>query len=396
MRSQRLFYLNALFDLELGGYPLQKVRQSAIEMGPLFSFCGTANDRLLLDVETDDAYWNYLESLRIPFAPPLNSGDSPALFSGIAWGWNRESVNRFTELGVQCRHPDLDIVQKTNNRSFCAAFNQASGTGVPGTRFCSTAIEVRQAVHDLNNNFPLVAKPAFGGSGMGFVTLESQEDADNRSTRLINNHGCTIEPWCDRVHDLSSSCTIGEDGAIRDLRHYRCYTNRRGMFYGVTFGSETDPVLESWQDELESAVRFAGTALAKTGYWGPVSFDSFVFRDFRSGKEQLAPVIEINSRFFMSAIAHALHEKTGRDRACFFRFVGKKNCPLPDLYDDLKSLLGELSFDSTLRRGVIVLSPLRVLHEKKWVQPVRSAFFIVGNDRDEMLNLDGKLQETIA
>src|SRR5664279_3291064 len=108
--SPRLFYMNALFDLELGGYPVERVRAGALEMGSLFAFCGTNNDRTLLDVNVSDDYWNYLDSLGIPYAPLLSGNDNPVGFSGVAWGWNRQSVDRFSSLGVKCTYPDLKVV----------------------------------------------------------------------------------------------------------------------------------------------------------------------------------------------------------------------------------------------------------------------------------------------
>lgn len=391
MNHPRLLYLNPLFDLELGNYPVDKIRQSAIEMGPLFAFCGNRNDRILLDVNVPDDYWHYLDSLSIPYAPVLAQADTPSDFKGMAWGWNESSALRFRSLGVPINHPDLSVVKKINNRKFCAEFNQASSTGVPGSRFCSSPQEVRHAIHDLNSFFPLVAKPAFGGSGMGFVTIDDPEKDLPAVDAIAAHNGCTIEPWCERIHDVSSSCVINEDGTITDLRHYCCYTNSRGMFYGVIFGAK-DSVAEKHQRDLAISARAACTSLSNEKYFGPVSFDSIVYHEKESGSERLATVIEINGRCFMSAIAHALFEKIGTDRTCFFRFLGKKQCVLPDSYVTLKSKLGNGAYDPATRRGIMLLSALRVYHEKNVVQPVRSAFLIAGSSQDEIRSMDDQLR----
>jgi hypothetical protein len=387
-----LFYLNALFDLELGGHSVERVRAGALEMGTLFAFCGTKDDRILLDVKVPGDYWKYLDSCALPYAPMLGDNDNPTHFSGVAWGWNRQIVERLSALGVRRRHPDLQVVKKINNRSFCAAFNNSTQTGVPGTRFCSTLDEVHKAVHDLNNRFPLVAKPAFGGSGSGFITMSGPGDNADGLEKLVKRHGCIIEPWCDRVVDVSSSCVISESGTIADLRRYRCFTSNRGAFIGVTFPGEIDPVIEKYRFELDCAVNMAIDALVKAGYFGPVSFDSFVYRDPSSGEERLAAIIEINGRHGMSSIAHALYASIGDERTCYFRFLGRKMCALPATYDECRQRIGEHWYDPVKRKGVVLLTPLRVAHGKLWVQPVRSAFFIVGSDMDEVRAMDDGLR----
>jgi hypothetical protein len=394
--SPRLFYLNALFDLELGGHPVESVRAGALEMGPLFSFCGTKHDRLLLDVQVPDEFWDYLDSLAIPYAPLLNDNDNPSDFSGTAWGWNDKSIDRFSSLGVHCRHPDLQVVKKVNNRSFCASFNTANRTGVPGTRFCASMDEVRKAAGDLKNRFPLVAKPAFGGAGFGFAVINNPDAIEGISSdgtrKLLLRHGCTIEPWCDRLHDVSSSCTIGNEGSIANLRHYRCFTNKHGSFYGVALGGATDPVIRKYRHDLDNTAALAVNALKNAGYTGPVSFDSFVYRDAISGNEKLAAIIEINGRYIMSTIAHALYSAIGRDRSCCFRFLGRKRCSLPETYGECGSIIGKDRYDPQERKGIILLTPLRVAHGKIGVRPVRSAFFIVGLNSNEVMAMDERLK----
>lgn len=391
-----LFYLNALFDLELGGYPVESVRAGALEMGSLFAFCGTMDDRTLLDVKVPDEYWNYLDSLALPYAPVLSSSDNPADFSGVAWGWNTKSADRFSSIGVRSHHPDLQVVKKVNNRSFCASFNAATNTGVPGTRFCTSMDDVRKAADDLKNRFPYVAKPAFGGAGFGFVTITAPDAIEGSASggiqKLLLQHGCTIEPWCDRLHDISSSCIIRDIGTAADLRHYRCFTNKRGSFYGLALGGETDTVIQKYQPDLENGAALAIDALKNAGYFGPVSFDSFVYRDTRSGEERLAGIIEINGRHIMSTIAYALHSSIGTDRSGFFRFLGRKICSLPARYEECRDRLGKDWYNPEERRGVIILTPLRVAHGKQWTRPVRSAFFIVGLNSDEVLAMDNRLR----
>ena len=397
--SPRLFYFNALFDLELGGYPVDGARAAAREMTVLFAPLGTGRDHVLLDVGVPQAWQRYLSGYGIDAAQPLGAGDSGEEFSAVPWGWNETSAARLAGLAARSRHPDFLIVKAANSRRWCAAFNHATGTGVPGSRFCTTALEAQQAAAGLSGAFPLVAKPNFGGAGFGFVKIDSSEDlrapCRRGITRLLNSGGFTLEPWCDRVYDVSSSCIIAEDGAIGDLRHYRCHTTSHGAFYAVSVGG-ADPCIERRRDELEHAARQAAQALARAGYFGPAGFDSFVYREKITGEERLAPVIEINARFVMSAIAHALHAKIGEGRQCLFRLLTRRRCALPDSYEALETLLGSDRYDPAKRRGILLATPLRVCHATEWVQPARSAFFLVAHSEDEAALMDKRLRDAVG
>jgi hypothetical protein len=397
LQNQDIYYFNALFDLELGGYPMERDRAGALEMSSLFSFCGTGRDRFLLDIAIRDEHWTYLKKNCIPHALPFYTTDTPTDFNGIAWGWNKKSAERFQALGVHCKHPELSVIRTVNGREFCAKFNAETATGVPGSRFCKSAEDIRFAVHALKNNFPFVIKPTFGDPGFGFIIINSPDEMDGepgrKIDRLIAQNGCVVEPWCERVYDVSSSCVLKSDGSIDSLRHYRCYTGKRGTFYGVVFGG-TNPIIEQHREKLEQAVRHACRALTREGYFGPVSFDSLVFKDNKSGHLMLAPVIEINARYTMSFIAHALYSSIGCDRCCFFRFINRRLLSLPETYSAWEEYCGADCYSPEKRKGIITLSPLRVSHSAQWIQPSRSAFLIVASSEDEMVAMDARLRRT--
>lgn len=396
--ASRLLYFDALFDLELGGYPTDSVEKSAKEMSPLFSFVGNQEDRILMDIAVQDDYWEYIELCTIPHAKPFVKDENIEGLLGKAWGWNEKSVEHLCSLGAVCQYPDLVTVKKINSREWCAAFNHATGTGVPGSRFCATEEEFRHAADDLKNELPLVVKPAFGVAGFGFALITSQKEIADQLPEIARRqvlHGCTIEPWCDRIHDVSSSCEITRDGRVLKTCHYRCHANQRGAFFGIALG-RNDPIVENVRLILDETVVKACRALSDAGYFGPVSFDSFVYRDRKTGQERLAPVIEVNGRHVMSTIAHALYDGIGKERWCLFRFINRRNCVLPDTYASLGALLGADSFDCHTRNGILLLSPLRVSHGQGWVQPSRSAFFIVAENSEALWSMDARLKKIVA
>jgi hypothetical protein len=372
-----IYFFNPLFELELGNLPTERISDSAIEMTPLFSLLGNSEDRIICDVELPEEYTKYLSESGIDHAG-FDPQTKPQ--TGVAWGWNQQSKNRLLKFDSVCNHPDLCVIKLVNSRKWCAEFNHKTDTGVPGSRFCQTQEAFDRARALLDDKFPLVAKPNFGTAGHGFVKILTPIGAKGFLPLQNINTGITLEPWCDRVADLSSSCLINADKSINNLRHYQCIVNAHGAFSGVMIGGR-NLFLEKYHDALTDAATQAATALAAAGYFGPVSFDSFVYRDSSTQNDKLASIIEINARYSMSSIAFAVQEKIGKDRMGRFLFVSRRNLKLPDSYHHLSALFPDL-YDPKSRVGILPLSPLRIKHPHRteWSQPARSAFFIAGRN----------------
>jgi hypothetical protein len=392
----RLFYFNPLFDLELGGNPAGPVAASAKQMSPLFALMGTGRDRVILDVKVPGDYWDYLSDQGFDHARPAFETEDQSGYQGVPWGWNEQSLERLRSQGAQCSHPDLAAVKTVNGRAWCVAFNGRSGTGVHGSCFCASVEQLDKALARLSGAIPLVAKPAFGGSGHGFVRMRGtagfSRDQRVQIQTMLKRGGCTLEPWLDRTADLSSSCMILPDGTVADTRHYRCHVTGHGAFYGVPLGI-SDLLIARFEGELAAAARKAATALASAGYFGPAHFDAIVYQDSGGREERCAPVIEVNARYGMSAIAYAIHEKIGPDRCVYMRFISRKKMRLPETYAGLQSMLGSDRYNPITRTGILVVSPLRVLYGSEKIQPSRTAFVCVEKEATELWNLDNCLRK---
>jgi hypothetical protein len=204
-----------------------------------------------------------------------------------------------------------------------------------------------------------------------------------------------VEPWLERLQDLSSRFTVGRDGSVTAPGHHRTHASRAGAFFADLLVPD-DPVLAPWRSRLDEAAMAAGAALGRAGYFGPAGTDSFVYRD-RRGDRRLAATIEINARMPMSTVAYALRERLGPDRVLYFRFIGRRRHRLPETYAALTQRLGPLAFDRARRRGVVLLTPLRVRHaEEAWHRPARSAFVVVGETESEVLALDERLRRAVS
>lgn len=397
--SPCLFYLNPLFDLSLAGYTSEKLDYSAAEMGFLFIPLATAHDKIILSVKAKDDYWQYLFTHGItcpePFKPDIRSCNS--LLKGIPWGWNKQALLVLKDAGAYCDHPPLTVVKRVNSRRFSFTFNQTSKTGVPFTEFCESMSQLFYRLQHWSQ-FPLVIKPEFGNAGYGFVIKHNTkilpQEYQKYKAFFSNGKGVILEAWLPRIMDISSCCYIYPQGTISTIRHHRTLSTRTGTFFADFLHFKDEKIL-AWKELLDEAVLACAIEIGKTGYYGPVGFDSFLWRD-NTGKENIARIIEINCRHAMSSIAYALYDKLTPRGVSLFRFISKKRHKLPRSYHALKQVLGKHAYDPNTQKGVILLTPLRVRHSNgDWVQPRRSAFFIAAETTQALFTLDDTLRKII-
>ncbi|MBN1576905.1 MAG: hypothetical protein JW913_10150 [Chitinispirillaceae bacterium] len=397
MHTPHRYYFNALFDLELGGFPVGAVKRSAAEMTALFTPLMQSGDTILLDVELRETFHAYLREYGLAQGDQSERGGSVSDRSiNVVWGWNREAVKRLAA-EADAGLPPLDVVRQINNRLFCSSLARRHGLGVPCSRFCATMEEAESAFASSADGFPLVIKPAFGGAGFGLRVVRQPEHCSAERPLLANyllHGGAVIEPWCTRTADLSTAVTINPDGSSGTIRYQRQWVNRYGAFFGI-YCAENDPMIEPWKPELERSTLTAAKEAVSCGYFGPMGIDSFVYHD-RHGKKCLAACIEINGRCTMGLVGQLLRERIAPRKHTLFRFIGKNKCTLPESYDLFRDCLGNRAFDRETGCGILLLSPLRVGYHGRWKQPRLSMFFLAGNSPDQIERLDRELRKQFA
>lgn len=389
--DQHLYYLNALFDLNLGGYTTGKNSRSASEMSLLFGYMGDENDRVLLDVDMPEDFLYYLQSVNVK---PLDLAAKGGTLYPVPWGWDSHAFDKFKNIGLKCDNPDLSIVKEVNSRRFHNTISGKYGLGVTGSSYCESAEDYLKILKKFDSG-EMVVKPSFGGSGFGFRFIKEREQGkDFREIETLMQHGgVVIEPWCKRVYDFSSSIIIHNDGSLSSIRHQRSFSNSYGAFIGIYLAPD-DPVIEKYKSVQESAVRNTAQALFARGYFGPAGFDSFIYTD-HDGKENIAPVVEINARHSMSDVAHAIRNRYAPQKWCFFRLMSKRRCRLPGDYKLWKDLINGDHFDPDTQEGVILLTPLRLKLGNSLIQPLRNGFFISAGSERELFERDRRLRRVL-
>src|SRR5262245_25799760 len=148
-----------------------------------------------------------------------------------------------------------------------------------------------------------VLKPRLGTSGRG--RLEGRAGALDPEAlrgalpRFRARGGIVVEPWLERIADLSAQLWIGENGEPVVLGTLQQVLTAAGVPLGHRGELGADGEVSSgsrWDGELRAAALAVARAAAAAGFTGPCGVDAFTWRG-ADGRERLRPVVELNARF---------------------------------------------------------------------------------------------------
>lgn len=172
-----------------------------------------------------------------------------------------------------------------------------------------------------------IAKEPLSASGQHRVRMD-QPGAPAWIEAHIAAGPVVIEPWYERVLDLSVQLEITDSGS-KTLGVTRFWTNARGAYRGAVIGPWTagiEPsVLRSLhggggrsdiKDALDAMGRVVGEVMHKQGFRGPAGIDAMVVKSAEGLR--LLPVLEVNPRYTMGRAALQIHKSTGLRGGWFF------------------------------------------------------------------------------
>jgi hypothetical protein len=196
---------------------------------------------------------------------------------------------------------------------------------------CASLGEVEAAASGLDPALGerAVVKAAFGTSGRNQVWVPAgpgfrwrDESQRRRVQRLLADYGAAVvEPWLDKVADLSFQIQVAEPGRARLLGICRFLSDDRGQYAGSVVGSPTSGLEPEARRLLDGdgvepgrlqrlggvLAETLGGAMAASGYVGPVGIDALLYR--AGDGLRLKPVVEVNPRYNMGRIALALAKR---------------------------------------------------------------------------------------
>ena len=354
-RPPDLYLFNPSAELHLAGDrvvdvpgPLAGLARD-LETLPMF-FAGS-DDAVLVSRPPRAAFLAGLRSAGFALPEFLTSAqiDSQARsFSSLKpWAWSPDSRARLSSVlssqpELAPPHADSRRFEKNWSAELARLWAQQHSEDwlAPGETIgrvytgCEAALEAMAQLHA--RGIPLVIKAALGSAGRGMTRVLSEDDlplAGAWLARTLARQGAVvIEPWLERILDLSVQIAIAADGAVRVDGVTRFETDLRGQYLGTLLGNPLHGLDEDlrmaiigpgrgWRmfEHLGEAARFVGSALYRLGHQGPAGMDALVYRD--PVGVRLKPIVEVNPRYTMGHLALRLGRHMGSGWSGRFRIL---------------------------------------------------------------------------
>lgn len=240
-----------------------------------------------------------------------------------AW-WNDDAARRAAaKAGFGLSGAPPDVARRVHDKAFALALAQEARLDPPTLRGLPQAWAPAQLLADdaadliaaalaawpnwAQESFTL--KPRLGTSGRGRVagTGGRVNDAMRGAfARLARAGGAILEPWLDRLADMSTQLHIGPNGSVTVLGTLEIAASRAGVPIGHR--GECDPRGRTRtglpeEEALREVAEVTGARAAAVGYRGPCGVDGFVFRSPENGQRLLRPLVEFNARFTAGTVA---------------------------------------------------------------------------------------------
>lgn len=359
--QSREFYLNADFDPTLRGAPsLLDTGDSTYlhEMSWHYLFAAGAGDSLIVHRELPGDFQDYLKSksLALPRLVLHPSFTPTSLFA--PFGWNTHALGLAARYAAPPSHPDPRIVRIANSRAFNLEVEREwSGPDAQGRLFQSVeALEKFLSARDEPLGWVVKGDHGHAGTANRRVPSGPLEEGDRASlAALLAGHGqVVLEPWHERLLDISVGFTVGKAGLIGGFRGHVLLNSRDGAFMGVKILPGRRPP-EPWDQALEASAEELGKSLDSLGYFGPVGMDAYVWNSSRGPR--LRPLVDINARNSMSLPAHGLADRLP-GKTLLWMWSKPRKLDLPAGYAEFDARLGGLAFDPATREGILAVSPL--------------------------------------
>jgi uncharacterized ferritin-like protein (DUF455 family) len=163
----------------------------------------------------------------------------------------------------------------------------------------------------------VVLKGPWGTAGNRIRRLRERQDLDASLEKWIRSTigaqgSIVVEPWLDKLHDLSIQIEVQEGDRVRLLGARQFITDSRWQYRGTILGSSfrglsaeslrfVHHALPRWSE----FARDVGRALGAAGYRGPAGLDAMVWKT-PEGALRFKPMNELNPRWTMGRVALAL------------------------------------------------------------------------------------------
>ena len=278
------------------------------------------------------------------------------------WGWSPDSDRLFAPLVAGLPANAVGSCWNTEMRALYAKSWSAArlreflaghaedflcGPEVVGVA-CASVDAALAAVQDFRaaGFGEMVIKAIYGSSGRDQIHCKDGQLRDGQRgwlQKILQRQGeVVVEPWLDRVIDLSLHFDISAEGEVQVRGWTRFLTDDRGQYRGALLGQMAaglDVELTKFlygngrdakrMSKLGDALaEFLAGPLAAAGYCGPIGVDALVYRDGAGLK--LKPVVEINPRTTMGRVSWELRQRVNSARTALWLVLSRREVEAAD------------------------------------------------------------------
>lgn len=347
-------------------------------------FAAGEGDSVLLRAAAACDFAGYLDRCGISLPAVTCDARSEPEKMLVPFGWNAEAALINKGRRNPARHPELPVVRKVNSRVYSAEIEKRLNGNPSDGRVCDSVAAVESAMEESPEEAKgWVVKADHGNAALGNRRIRGRKlsDADLRRVEdlFAEDDSVVLEVWHERVADLTAVFSLAESGLVEDFRVHEAVCTSDGALIGVIFTDECDP----FQDELAAGAGKLAACLRAEGYFGPVCFDAYTFRE--NGKLRLRSLVDLNCRRAMSDGAHRLWRERFPGSTFYWRFfTGEK------LVQEAFAQI--VASDMALRHGkghgVLLTSPWHVeIDGRSGIMPKIGAAFI-GETKAEVLAME--------
>jgi hypothetical protein len=296
--------------------------------------------------------WGWSPAIHQLFKPAINSYQYDFRQSSVAT-WQEGHKNLYS------RHTALDLLTRMIGK--CSVDWLPESTDLPVVCFT-----LDQIYTELGKRKRAVVKTPWSSSGRGLLLFPNPDQKtknDEVLSGMLNQQGfVTIEPWLEKLLDLSYQFN-SMSGEIRYMGRTFFETDSKGRYLRnllTDFPILPDEVSGFLEVQNTEVIKLLQAALMESGYTslydGWIGVDALIYKD-DVGKLRFQPMVEINGRFTMGAIALKLREHLAPGSQGFLQIFYSKSSNFQDFSQKQRINKTLIMKDKKIVSGFLPLTP---------------------------------------
>lgn len=367
-RPPNIFHFNPAAESEIarkkiGFTPAKAVSNLQNDCGSLMQFLAANDDIILLEKKPTIQFLEKIQTCGYPVPQFLeinpkfvnnNSINQSYISQFCPWGWSPESINLFEKFkdkiniknyffeNIHSNKVLQDYTLSTYSKVYSVKLYKEIYTSLKNLYSILPPIDLSpilaknlpdalNAIHYFytqKNINKIVLKAPLGCAGQNMLRIESPNlsIAENNWLNKIlqQQNAIIIEPWYNKVVDLSYQAKISPEGKYIGIGSTRFITDKKGQYKGTIVGKKTHDldknitkflytphdIFCNIEDILLHTSKLIGEKLRENNFTGPFGIDAFVYEDPSALLGyRLKFLSELNPRFTMGRVAIELSKR---------------------------------------------------------------------------------------